>query len=185
MIETAKNRFHIPILRNVVEYALILAWWMLGLAAIHWFGATSWWWGLVVILGCWIKAIFFGRENLQQLYDAARSDLSHHHFLLLMGINMTQMILSFTFDFHLLYVLDSNSFSGVPADVSPAVALFDFFYLSTLNFSFFGYSEILPQTVLAKSANLTEIVLAFITVIFLLSDFVSLKDSIREAPKRR
>ena len=26
-------------------------------------------------------------------------------------------------------------------------ALFDFVYLSTLNFSFFGYSDILPQTV--------------------------------------
>ena len=53
---------------------------------------------------------------------------------------------------------------------------------STLNFSFFGYSEIMPQTVPAKIANLTEIVMAFVTVIFLLSDFISLKDSIRSQP---
>jgi hypothetical protein len=37
----------------------------------------------------------------------------------------------------------------------------------------------LPQTIPAKVANLTEIVLAFVTVIFLLSDFVSLKESLR------
>jgi hypothetical protein len=128
---------------------------------------------------CFAKAVFFGRENLNQLYEAARSNLSHHHFLLLMAINMSQMILSFAFDFHLLHLIDRNSFTGIVETASFWEALFDFFYLSTLNFSFFGYSEILPQTVIAKCANLTEIVLAFITVIFLLSDFVSLKDSLR------
>jgi hypothetical protein len=98
-----------------------------------------------------------------------------------MAINMIQMILSFAFDFHLLYTIDRHSFLGVASEAPFGVALFDFFYLSTLNFSFFGYSEILPQTVVAKIVNLTEIVLAFITVIFLLSDFVSLKESLRKS----
>ena len=96
-----------------------------------------------------------------------------------MGVNMSQMILSFAFDFHLLFCNDSTCFAGITKNVSQAEALFDFFYLSTLNFSFFGYSDILPQTVPAKIINLTEIVLAFITVIFLLSDFISLKESLR------
>ena len=55
-----------------------------------------------------------------------------------------------------------------------------FFYLSTLNFSFFGYSDILPETVAAKIVNLSEIVLAFVTVIVMLSDFISLKESLRD-----
>lgn len=171
--------FRIPILLNVVEYSAIVAWWVAGLYIVNQLGHNGVWASIVVIAGCWVKSIFFGRENLQQLYDAARSDLSHHRFLLLMAINMTQMILSFALDFHLLYAIDPTSFLGIGAEAAPAVVLFDFFYLSTLNFSFFGYSEILPQTVPAKLVNLTEIVLAFITVIFLLSDFVSLKDSLR------
>jgi hypothetical protein len=171
--------FRIPILRNVVEYLSIVLLWGIGLASVHWFQEYPIALQLVILLICFSKAVFFGRENLNQLYDAARSNLSHHHFLLLMAINMSQMILSFTFDFHLLYLIDQNSFAGIVETASFWESLFDFFYLSTLNFSFFGYSEILPQTVIAKCANLTEIVLAFITVIFLLSDFVSLKDSLR------
>ena len=141
---------------------------------------TDRWFSLIVVLGCWIKTGLFGAENLKQLFEAARSNMAHHHFLLLMGINMSQMILSFAFDFHLLYCSNASCFAGVGQDVSQAEALFDFVYLSTLNFSFFGYSDILPQTVPAKVINLTEIVLAFVTVIFLLTDFISLKDSLRQ-----
>jgi hypothetical protein len=57
--------------------------------------------------------------------------------------------------------------------------LFDFVYLSTPNFSIFGYSDVLPQTVPARIENLVAILLAFVTVIFLLSDFISLKESLR------
>jgi hypothetical protein len=174
----------IPVVRNIIEYSLIILWWALGIFAIQYFAMSSPWWSLVIILGCWFKTFFFGRENLSQLYDAARCNLSHHRFLVFMAINMTQMILSFALDFHLLYLLDSNSFQGIAGDIASSEALFDFFYLSALNFSFFGYSDILPQTVPAKLLNITEILLAFITVIFLLSDFVSLKDSLRSSDQQ-
>lgn len=170
----------IPILRNVVEYGLIVLWWLAGLTLISWWPDQTLFWNIVIIAVCWLKSLFFGRENLIQLYDAARSNLSHHKFLVLMAINMTQMILSFALDFHLLYILEPECFAGVAPNIHSAEAVFDFFYLSTLNFSFFGYSDILPQTVPAKIINLTEIVLAFITVIFLLSDYVSLKESLRD-----
>ncbi|HUP77636.1 MAG TPA: ion channel [Pirellula sp.] len=173
------GHFSIPVSRNIAEYACIIAWWLF----VHWLvfagqigvGLLT----IVVILGCWTKTALFGAENLKQLYEAAHCNLAHHRFLVLMGINMSQMIMSFALDFHLLYCIDKSCFTGVPKDVGQLESLFDFFYLSTLNFSFFGYSDILPQTVPAKIINLTEIVLAFVTVIFLLSDFISLKDSIR------
>jgi hypothetical protein len=173
------SKFAIPVVRNVVEYAAIVVWWLmlLGLERSGWLSST--WQYVLVILGCWFKTGLFGAENLRQLFEAARSNLAHHRFLMLMGVNMTQMILSFAFDFHLLHSIYRGSFSGIAADVGQFEALFDFVYLSTLNFSFFGYSDILPQTVPAKLVNLTEIVLAFVTVIFLLSDFISLKESIR------
>lgn len=173
------RQFRIPVGRNIAEYAAILGWWGAALLVINagqlGVGTLT----IVVLIGCWTKTGLFGAENLKQLYEAAQSNLAHHRFLVLMGINMSQMILSFAFDFHLLFCLNNGCFSGVAKDVGQMEALFDFVYLSTLNFSFFGYSDILPQSVPAKIVNLTEIVLAFVTVIFLLSDFISLKDSIR------
>ena len=79
---------------------------------------------------------------MNQLNAAAHCNLAHHRFLILLGINMSQMIMSFAFDFHLLYCANSSCFIGVGKDVGQMEALFDFFYLSTLNFSFFGYSDI-------------------------------------------
>jgi hypothetical protein len=176
------NSFTIPIGRNIAEYLLIVGLWLGAwrLVSMQW--VSEGWMSLAIIVVCWLKTGFFGAENLNQLFEAAQFNTPHHRFLLLMGINMSQMVLSFTFDFHLLYCLNDASFTGVTKDISQIEAVFDFFYLSTLNFSFFGYSDILPQTVSAKIVNLTEIVLAFVTVIFLLSDFISLKDSLRSPP---
>lgn len=58
--------------------------------------------------------------------------------------------------------------------------MFEFGYFSVLNFSFFGYGDITPATIPAKIIVLTEIVLAFLTVIFILSDFISLKESLQK-----
>lgn len=172
-------KFTIPLFRNAAEYGAIFLWWLflLWLVNAGYFGIGLF--TIFVIAGCWAKTALFGVENMKQLYAAAQCNLPHHRFLILMGINMSQMIMSFAFDFQLLYCANSGCFTGLGKDVGQMEALFDFFYLSTLNFSFFGYSDILPQTVPAKIVNLTEIVLAFVTVIFLLSDFISLKDSIR------
>lgn len=174
--------YSIPVVRNASEYIGIIACWavLLSLWSSGRVSAPSM--TVLVVLTCWAKTALFGAENLRQLLEAAKTNLSHHRFMLLMGINMSQMILAFTFDFHLLQRINGASFSGVKPNIGDAEALFNFFYLSTLNFSFFGYSDILPQTVPAKLLNLTEIALAFVTVIFMLSDFISLKESLRTGP---
>jgi len=168
----------IPIFRNAIEIGLIIGWWGLLLKVIEAGRFSENWMSFIIVISCWCKTAFFGTENLQQLWYAARHNVSHHQFLIWMGINMFQMIMSFAFDFHCLYRLNAKSFAGMTSNIDPNEALFDCFYLSTLNFSFFGYSDILPQTITAKIVNLTEILIAFITVIFLLSDFMSLKDSL-------
>jgi hypothetical protein len=172
--ETARDAW----IRNTAEFAGIIALWLVSLYVVRnlQFNPTLFAW-LVVFL-CWCKTSFFGTENLIQLRYAAANNTSHHRFLMWMGINMAQMITSFAFDFHILYNIQTNSFAGIAKNIDPNEALFDCFYLSTLNFSFFGYSDILPQTVPAKVVNLTEILIAFVTVIFFLSDYISLKDSI-------
>jgi len=136
---------------------------------------------------CWavtafaaVKTGYFLLENLQHILLATAHEIAYHRFLALMGVNMAQITLSFALDFWLLESAVPRSFSGFdPATMTAAGTFFDCCFYSVLNFSFFGFGEILPQTVPAKLVTLLEVILAFFTVIFLLSDFISLKDSLR------
>lgn len=167
------------VLRNAAEYLVIIAVWIVSQVMIQQEFVPVTWLKSMVILATWAKTMFFGMENLQQLWQASRDNLAYHRFMILMLVNMSQIMLSFGLDYHCLHCIDPESFGSInPAESMPAM-VFDFFYFSVLNFTFFGYGDITPQTVSAKVLTMTEIVLAFVTVIFMLSDFISLKESIR------
>lgn len=173
------------LVRNLAEYAVIIAvWWTLQFLIGHPPAPRSW---LVafILLGAGAKSVFFGAENLQELWRASLRNLPYYHFLLLMLVNMSQIITSFALDFHCLLTLDRASFGSIPENYSSAETLFECFYFSVLNFTFFGYGDVTPQTIPAKLLTMTEILLAFITVIFLLSDFISLKDSLAGSRGRK
>lgn len=181
---TAADEPLLPFWRNAAETAAIVTWWLLllWLAGTRRLPPTTI--NVIVVLGCWAKTALFGVEHLRQLQGAARVNMAHHRFLLLMGVNIAQMTLAFAFDFHVLWRLTPGAFSGIVTGTSFGEGLFDLFYLSVLNFTFFGFGDIVPQTIPARIVNLTEVVIAFATVIFLLSDFISLKDSLRSGQPR-
>ena len=173
------------ILWNVAEFSILFAIW----------GVTSWlignktlsaqWLVVLILLIAWAKCIFFGVENLQQLWQATLRNIPYYRFMILMLVNMSQMITSFALDYHCLQLLNSASFGAMSAEWSPPELLFECFYYSVLNFTFFGYGDVTPQTIPAKLLTMSEILLAFITVIFLLSDFISLKESLLRRPEQR
>jgi hypothetical protein len=135
---------------------------------------------LLVVAIALAKTAYFLVENLQHILLATSHEMPYHRFLGLMGVNMAQITLSFACDFWLLETAEQGSFTGFdPATMTPAGIFFDCLFYSVLNFSFFGFGEILPRTIPAKLVTLLEVVLAFFTVIFLLSDFISLKNSLR------
>lgn len=165
------------IVRNLIEFIAILVIWagfqhLLNLNIAHASALP-----LMMVLSL-VKTSFFGVENIRQLFEATRSNQPYHRFMLLMLINMTQIILSFGLDFHCLHRINPASFSVDLPDATPFETVFEFVYYSTLNFTFFGYGDVTPQTIPAKFITMTEILLAFVTVIFLLSDFISLKESL-------
>ena len=98
-----------------------------------------------------------------------------------MGVNMAQITMSFALDFFLLEAAAEGSLSGFAPGLGEPRILFDCFFYSVLNFTFFGFGDITPQSIPAKVVTLMEVTLAFFTVIFLLSDFISLKDSLRRS----
>jgi hypothetical protein len=125
------------------------------------------------------KTAYFLCENLQHILLATSHEIPYHRFLALMGVNMAQITASFALDFWLLELAEAGSFSGFAPGMRSGAVFFDCLFYSVLNFSFFGFGEIMPQTPSAKIVTLLEVILAFFTVIFLLSDFISLKDSLR------
>ena len=165
------------ILQNLIEFAAIFGIWGLMLALLNQGLNTDLILPLVILVSL-SKTAFFGVENIRQLFEATRRNLAYHHFMLLMLVNMTQIILSFGFDYHCMYLVDKASFSVELANATPGETVFEFIYFSTLNFTFFGYGDVTPQNVPAKFVTMTEVLLAFVTVIFLLSDFISLKESL-------
>jgi hypothetical protein len=168
--------------RNTLEFVLLFAVWEVQREAVarQWL-STPWLIALVLVVAA-AKTMFFGIENIGQLRRAADQNTPYHQFLLLMLMNVWQVITSFALDFHLLELLSADSFAVINPELAGAALVFEFFYYSALNFMFFGYGDITPQTIPAKVLTLTEISLAFITVIFLLSDFISLKESLRRPP---
>jgi hypothetical protein len=165
--------------RNLLEFAALFALWWLCLRAIgqKW-ASPQQLLGAVLVLAA-AKMLFFGIENIRQLQRASAENIPYHKFLLLLLMNVWQVITSFGLDYHLLHKLEPSSFAVIGEQLTGASLVFEFFYYSALNFMFFGYGDITPQTIPAKILTLGEITLAFVTVIFLLSDFISLKESLR------
>ncbi|MDX1945378.1 MAG: potassium channel family protein [Pirellulaceae bacterium] len=170
--------------RNLFEFAALFAIWGVLLAVIGSGRVEANWLAALVVAGAWAKTAFFASENLQELWQATRYNLSYHHFMLLMLINMSQIITSFALDYHCLEKIKTESLGAIAPTLSEGELLFECFYFSVLNFTFFGYGDITPQTIPAKLVTLTEILLAFVTVIFLLSDFIALKESLRQPESR-
>jgi hypothetical protein len=166
------------IVRNTFEFVVIFALWLgvLELIARERFSASAL--TAIILAVAWLKTAFFGVENIRQLWQASEENMPYYKFLLLMLVNMAQIITAFALDYHLLYELSDKSFAGVNGALEGASLVFEFIYFSSLNFMFFGYGDITPQSIPAKLLTLTEVTLAFVTVIFLLSDFISLKESI-------
>ncbi|MFO1063739.1 MAG: ion channel [Pirellulales bacterium] len=140
-------------------------------------------WAVVVIAAA--KTAYYFAETLWHLVRAAASDLAYHRFLMLMAYNMAEVTVSFAIDFYCLQVLDFGSFTGIAPKLSGAELAFECFYFSVLNFSFFGYGDITPAHIPAKIVMLMEVITAFSTVIFLISDFVSMKESMRKKREAR
>lgn len=148
----------------------------------HFGSASAKWLIWLVVLIAAIKTFYYFGETLWHLIEATAKDLAYHRFLILMAYNMAEVTFSFAVDFYCLKQLDNQSFAGIAPGLNHWELMFECLYFSILNFSFFGYGDITPSHIPAKLVMLMEVVTAFSTVIFMLSDFVSMKESMRHRP---
>ena len=171
--------------RNLFEFIAILfiAEVVVLIQDTNWLSSTvvySW-----IVAFCWLKTRWFVYETSLDLRQVSRKNMPYHHFLRIVGINMIQIVLSFGLDFYLLLKVDITCFNGIDPKFTEPELLFECFYLSALNFSYFGYGDVTPANIPAKLVTLTGILLGFMTVIFILSDFVTLKESISQMDDKK
>jgi hypothetical protein len=169
--------------RELIETAVFLAAWY----AFHRAHVGGWQpvpilvWASVA--WCAGKFCYFLAENGRHIVEATSRDVPYHQFLIFMAWNICQMAFSFALDFQLLQTMDPSGLNSVSPELTGGGLLFECFFFSMLNFSFFGFGDITPATVPLKLVTLLEVVLALLTVIFILGDFISIKDSVRRAAK--
>jgi hypothetical protein len=95
-----------------------------------------------------------------------------------MLINVAVLIISFAVDFLCLYEISPSNFEGLPDNLTFGELFFEFIYFSMLGFNNLGFYDVIPKSLASKALVIMEIISYFSTIIFVLSDFISLKESI-------
>jgi hypothetical protein len=131
----------------------------------------------VIVLGLLELAYFF-YMLLKKIIEAARKNTPMYIFLVFLFLNMLNTIYAFTWNYWLVYSSNPKSFEGVNPQFTTFEQVFEFYYFSSLTFSYFGYGEIMPTTIPTKLLVMMEIGLSFTTMIFVLADFVGLRESL-------
>jgi hypothetical protein len=142
---------------------------------------TKW---LIIALALF-KTSFFFAQSIIKIFETSDKQVSYHHFLIFMGVNILLIIISFTIDFVCLYEVDPSSFEGLPSNLSFLNSTFELFYLSVLGFNNLGFYDVIPMGKASKLLVMMEIFAYISSIIFILSDFMSLKESLLEIKNRK
>jgi hypothetical protein len=135
---------------------------------------------IIIVSICLLKTIYFIIYNYKKIIEVSMRGTPYYEFLIFVSLNVLLIIFSFAVDYSCIYWIDPSSFSNVSEDFSFERMFFEFFYLSMLSYTNFGFAEILPVSGYAKLLVILEDIISYSMTIFILADFVSLKDSIRD-----
>jgi hypothetical protein len=137
---------------------------------------------LLILCFSLAKVIYFSILIFKKLSDIAK-DIKYLNFLAFTAFNIFFLVFSFSIDYFLIYQLDKLSFSGMEGTSNIYEVYFKLFYLSFLLFTNMGVANVIPVTIPAECVVMFEAIASFSTVIFILSDFVTLKDSLQKLRK--
>jgi hypothetical protein len=113
------------------------------------------------------------------VHQVTSEHLPFHRYLAFLVLSLSLLIFSFGLDTYLLQRLVPGSYAGFNPRFGEIELLFESYYFSFLNLTIYGVVEIIPKSIAAKTLLIFEEALVFLTLVYVLSDFVSLRDSIR------
>jgi len=138
----------------------------------------------MVLIFSLIKSGFFVWTGFRKIVFFSKMNISYYNFLAFIGISISLIVVSFGVDYLCLYQIDSTSFAGISENLSWYERCFKFYFFSVLVFSNVGIATVVPNNIASEFLMMIEAILSFITIILVLSDFISLKESISSRRKK-
>ena len=135
---------------------------------------------LILIILAASKSIYFVAHSFRKIEEASVTNLTYNKFLIIIMTNILLIVVSFAVDYCCLQEIDPRSFSGFNKDQPIAGLAFDLGYFSILSFTSVAYGDIVPITKAAKVLTVMEVVVAYVTTIIIISNFVQIKESIEK-----
>jgi hypothetical protein len=139
----------------------------------------------LIVLISLSKTGFFVQQSLRKIYEAVNRNVAYYRFLIFMTINVLTVVMSFGVDFFCLYQVDHSHFNGLPDGTSYTRLIFEFIYVSVLGFNNLGFYDVVPVSLASKSLVMVEILIYYFSIVLILSDFISIRDSIIEERIKR
>jgi hypothetical protein len=114
-----------------------------------------------------IKTFFIVRLTFIQLSKIIGESHKLSHVLSLFGVLILLIVLSFSFDYHALYITNVDSFkTSLTGNSSFFSQFFEFLYFSLITFSSVGFGDVVPLSVHGKTVVMFEVILSFFVLVF-------------------
>lgn len=114
-----------------------------------------------------VKTVFIVRLTFIQLSKIIGESHQLTHVLTLFGVLIILIVLSFSADYHALYILSSENFKSTTVlNSSFSLQFFEFLYFSLITFSSVGFGDVVPLTVAGKLLVMMEVFLSFLVLVF-------------------
>lgn len=121
---------------------------------------------IIVVLAS-LKTFFIVRLTFIQLSKIIGESHKLSHVLTLFGVLILLIVLSFSFDYHALYIADTYSFKTMlSANSSFFSQFFEFLYFSLITFSSVGFGDVVAVSVSGKIMVMLEVFLSFFVLVF-------------------
>lgn len=145
----------------IILVVAIIDLWLLPL-----FDPISWLpWSILVL--ALVKTFFIVRLSFDQLTKIIGQSHLLSHILVLFGVLISLIIVSFATDFTSLHYFTAENFkTPIPVGSTGTMLFFEYLYFSTITFSSVGYGDIVPISVLSKILVMLEVALRFFVLVF-------------------
>lgn len=140
---------------------------------------------LVIMLISLAKVLSFVVQSVRQINHVIDKNVAYYRFLIFMLFNVIAVVISFGVDFFCLYLVNPSNFTGLSASLTTPRLVFEFVYLSMLGFNNLGFYDVTPVGVPPKVLVAVEILVYYFAIILILSDFITLRDSVLEERLKR
>jgi hypothetical protein len=121
---------------------------------------------IIVVLAL-VKTFSIVRLTFIQLSKIIGENHKLSHILTLFGVLILLIMVSFSFDYHALYITNFDSFkTSLVENDSIFTQYFEFIYFSLITFSSVGFGDIVPISVSGKIIVMLEVFLSFFVLVF-------------------